>query len=68
MGRPGPASQAKRSRERLKQERHQEKQEKRESRKEQQKKERDRLIAEGKDPDLEGIVAGPQERLEDEEG
>jgi len=66
MGRPGPASQAKRSRERLKQERHQEKQEKRESRKE-QRKERDRLISEGKDPDLEGIVAGPQPILEDED-
>ncbi len=59
MGRPGPASQAKRARERAKSERHQEKQEKREVRKE-QKKERDRLIAEGRDPDLEGIVAGPQ--------
>ncbi len=64
MGKPGPASQAKRSRERLKHERHQEKEEKREQRKE-QKKDRDRLIAEGKDPDLEGITAGPQETLED---
>ncbi len=59
MGRPGPASQAKRSRERMKQERHQEKEQKRELRKE-QRKERDRLISEGKDPDLDGIVPGPQ--------
>ena len=59
MGRPGPASQAKRQRERMKSERHQEKAEKREIRKE-QRKERDRLIAEGKDPDLDGIVPGPQ--------
>jgi len=60
MGRPGPASQAKRSRERLKHERHQEKEEKRVLRKE-QRKERDRLIAEGRDPDLDGIVPGPQQ-------
>ena len=60
MARPGPASQTKRNRERLKHERHQEKEQKREVRKE-QRKERDRLIAEGKDPDLAGIIAGPQE-------
>ncbi len=60
MGRPGPASQAKRQRERMKTERHQEKEERREQRKE-QKKERERLISEGRDPDLEGIVPGPQE-------
>ena len=60
MGRPGPASQAKRSRERLKHERHQEKEGKRELRKE-QRKERERLISEGKDPDLDGIVPGPPE-------
>lgn len=59
MARPGPASQAKRQRERMKNERHQEKAEKREIRKE-QRKERDRLIAEGRDPDLDGIVPGPQ--------
>ncbi len=64
MGRPGPASQAKRSRERMKQERHQEKEQKRENRKE-QRKERDRLISEGKDPDLEGIVPGPQNLSEE---
>jgi len=66
MGRPGPASQAKRSRERLKQERHQEKQERREFRKE-QRKEREKLIAEGHDPDLAGIVAGPQPVLDSED-
>ncbi len=64
MARPGPASQAKRSRERMKAERHQEKEERRELRKE-QKKEREKLIAEGRDPDLEGIVFGPQESVED---
>jgi signal transduction histidine kinase len=59
MGRPGPTTQAKRNRERSKQERNQEKQEKRLIRKE-QKKERDRLSGEGHDPDLDGIVPGPQ--------
>jgi hypothetical protein len=59
MGRPGPASQTKRNRERLKHERHEEKEQKREVRKE-QRKERNRLISEGIDPDLEGIVPGPQ--------
>ncbi len=59
MGRPGPATQAKRNRERSKQERNQEKLEKRQLRKE-QKKERDRLVVDGHDPDLEGIVPGPQ--------
>jgi hypothetical protein len=44
----------------MKTERHQEKEERREQRKE-QKKERERLISEGRDPDLEGIVPGPQE-------
>jgi hypothetical protein len=64
MGRPGPASQAKRSRERLRHERHQEKEGKREVRKE-LKKEREQLVADGIDPDLQGIVAGPQERSEE---
>lgn len=59
MARPGPATQAKRSRERMKQERKQEKIEKRAVRKE-QKKERDRMIEEGHDPDLYGIYPGPQ--------
>lgn len=59
MGRPGPATQAKRNRERSKQERKQEKNEKRSLRKE-IKKERARTVAEGSDPDLEGIEPGPQ--------
>jgi len=59
LARPGPATQAKRKRERARQERQQEKQEKRSLRKE-QRKERERLIESGVDPDLEGIVAGPQ--------
>lgn len=59
MARPGPATQAKRNRERMKNERHQEKEERREARKE-QKKDREKLISEGKDPDLDGIYPGPQ--------
>jgi hypothetical protein len=59
MGRPGPATQAKRARERNRQERKQEKAEKRDIRKE-QRKERALLTAEGVDPDLAGIVPGPQ--------
>jgi hypothetical protein len=59
MGRANPATQAKRNRERSKQERNQEKHEKRLLRKE-QRKERDRLVAEGYDPDLAGILPGPQ--------
>lgn len=66
MGRPGPATQAKRNRERSKAERKQEKQEKRSLRKE-MKKERTRLTAEGSDPDLEGIFPGPQPAPTDEE-
>jgi len=59
MPRPGPATQAKRNRERSKKERQDEKQEKRLQRKE-LRKERDRLLEEGVDPDLAGIVPGPQ--------
>jgi hypothetical protein len=59
MAKPGPVTQAKRNRERSKQERKQEKQEKRTLRKE-QKKERSRMVADGTDPDLAGIVPGPQ--------
>jgi hypothetical protein len=65
MPKPGPATQAKRNRERSKQERQQEKQEKRSQRKE-QKKDRERLIEEGVDPDLAGIVHGPQPVQSDE--
>jgi hypothetical protein len=59
MPRPGPATQAKRYRERSRQERQQEKQEKRSQRKK-QKTERERMVEEGVDPDLAGIVPGPQ--------
>lgn len=59
MGRPGPATQAKRNRERSKKERQQEKDEKRSLRKE-LKKERARIAADGFDPDLLGIQPGPQ--------
>jgi hypothetical protein len=59
MSKPGPATQAKRNRERSKKERSQEKLEKRMQRKE-QRKERDELTADGYDPDIAGIVPGPQ--------
>jgi hypothetical protein len=59
MPRPGPSTQAKRNRERSRQERNQEKEAKRLIRKE-QKKERDLLADDGQDPDLIGIVPGPQ--------
>ena len=64
MARPGPATQAKRNRERAKHERQQEKREKRSLRKE-QKKERNCLVGEGVDPDLAGIIPGPQPPQED---
>jgi hypothetical protein len=60
MARPNQATKAKRDRERMRQEHQQEKQEKRAQQRSEQKKERERLIADGIDPDLEGIVAGPQ--------
>lgn len=59
MSKPGPATQAKRNRERARTERKQEKFEKRLVRKD-LKKDRDRLIADGIDPDLQGIYPGPQ--------
>lgn len=59
MGRPSQATKAKRDRERSRQEHQQEKQEKRALRNE-QKKERDKSVADGEDPDLAGIVPGPQ--------
>ena len=59
MSRPGPATQAKRNRERARTERKQEKLEKRLARKD-QKKDRERLVDEGVDPDLVGIYPGPQ--------
>ncbi len=59
MGRPNQAARTKRERERNRQERRVEKEEKRAQRGE-LKKERDRLAEDGVDPDLVGIVAGPQ--------
>lgn len=59
MGRANQATKSKRDRERLKQERQQEKVEKRAQRSE-LKKERDQQIDDGIDPDLVGIVPGPQ--------
>ncbi|MGK5086038.1 hypothetical protein WDW86_00630 [Bdellovibrionota bacterium FG-2] len=63
MGRPSPATQAKRNRERSKQETQAGKREKRSLRNE-SKKDRDESVAGGHDPDLEGIVPGPQPRDE----
>ncbi len=60
MAKPGPTTQAKRNRERAQQERRQDKEAKKEQRKESSKRERDQLIADGVDPDLAGIVPGPQ--------
>ena len=59
MARPNQAARTKRDRERQRHERQQEKQEKRALRSE-QKKDRERLVADGVDPDLAGIVPGPQ--------
>lgn len=59
MARPGQATQAKRNRERSQVERREEKQEKRAQRKE-NRKDRARMLAEGIDPDLDGIKPGPQ--------
>ncbi len=59
MAVPNKAVRNKRDRERSKQEHQQEKREKRAFRSE-MKKERDQLTADGIDPDLAGIVAGPQ--------
>lgn len=59
MARPNQAARTKRDRERSRQERQQEKVEKRAQRSE-TKKDRDRLTADGIDPDLAGIVPGPQ--------
>ncbi len=60
MGRQNQATKTKRDRERLRQERQQEKVEKRAQRGESKKQERNQLIADGIDPDLIGIVPGPQ--------
>jgi hypothetical protein len=60
MGRPGPATQAKRRRERAKQEKRKEKQERRAMRKEQKAQRAAELSDSDEDPDLIGIVPGPQ--------
>jgi hypothetical protein len=59
MGRPNQAARTKRNRELQRADRKQEKIEKKAQRGD-SKKERERLISEGIDPDLEGIVPGPQ--------
>lgn len=64
MGRPNQATKAKRDRERQRQERQQEKQQKRAFRTE-AKKERGDAVTDGIDPDLIGIVPGPQPMRED---
>ena len=64
MARPTRASQAKRNRERNNQERQQEKREKRAMRTE-QKKTREEHLAEGIDPDLVGIIPGPQPQADE---
>ncbi len=66
MGRANQATKAKRDRERMRQERKQDKNEKRVLRSTEQKEERERLLREGVDPDLAGIVPGPQPMREDE--
>ena len=60
MGRPSQATKAKRDRERMLQEWKQDKHEKRTQRNAEQKEERERLLEKGIDPDLAGIVPGPQ--------
>jgi hypothetical protein len=64
MAQPSRATQTKRIRERSRQERQQEKQERRALRSE-LKKNRAQLVNDGIDPDLAGIVAGPQPHRED---
>lgn len=59
MGKPNRATQEKRSRERAQKERQQGKKEERALRKG-QKKDRSEMLIEGIDPDLIGIVPGPQ--------
>jgi hypothetical protein len=59
MAKPNQATRTKRDRERMRAERQQEKTEKR-SMKGETKEDRKRQLADGIDPDLAGIVAGPQ--------
>ncbi len=60
MGRPSPATQAKRRRELAKQEKRKAKQEKRQLRKEMKEQNTDSDVPPGEDPDIYGIVPGPQ--------
>jgi hypothetical protein len=64
MAKPGPTTQAKRNRERARQERQAEKREERARRKE-ERETRPRSLEDGVDPDLIGIVPGPQPRNDD---
>lgn len=65
MARPGPASQAKRARERAKQEKRKAKEEKRASRKEQKAQTSAERREAEVDPDIMGIVPGPQPPMVD---
>jgi len=60
MARPGPATHAKRQRERAKQEKRRAKEERRALRKEEKTRKAEQLRDSDEDPDLEGIVPGPQ--------
>ncbi|OFV89835.1 MAG: hypothetical protein A3J75_07010 [Acidobacteria bacterium RBG_16_68_9] len=63
MARPGPATQAKRRRELAKQEKRQAKAERRAQRKAEKAQNPARELAPGEDPDLAGIIPGPQRPL-----
>jgi len=64
MGRPGPATQAKRARERAKQEKRKAKEERRALRKELKEQKAENTVETDEDPDIAGIVPGPQEPIE----
>ena len=64
MARPSPQTQAKRRRELSKKEKRKEKDEKRAYRKEQKEMGDNNMVPPGEDPDLYGIVPGPQPPLE----
>ena len=65
MARSGPTSYAKRQRERAQKEKRKAKEEERVARKEQKAQNAGRPLMPGEDPDLEGIVPGPQKPLID---
>jgi len=62
MARPGPTTQAKRQRERSQKEKRKAKEEERALRKEQKARNSTRPLGPGEDPDLEGMVPGPQNK------